>query len=83
LLRPVINASGVVLHTDRDRRPQSAASQEALSAVSGDTANFEFDLSTGPLRSSPVYVIEGALLDGFGDMRRFERLLCLKVRDRP
>src|SRR5207247_10317911 len=46
-LPPVINATGVILHTSLGRAPLSTGAQESLSAVSGHYANLEFDLATG------------------------------------
>jgi L-seryl-tRNA(Ser) seleniumtransferase len=45
-LRPVINATGVLLHTNLGRAPLSAAAREALLTASGCT-DVEYDLSTG------------------------------------
>jgi L-seryl-tRNA(Ser) seleniumtransferase len=45
-LRPVINATGVLLHTNLGRAPLSAAARAALAASSGWT-DVEFDLATG------------------------------------
>lgn len=45
-LRPVINATGVVLHTNLGRAALSAASREALLAASG-YVDVEFDLANG------------------------------------
>ena len=45
-LRPVINATGVVLHTNLGRAPLSAAALDAVAAVGGHT-DVEFDLATG------------------------------------
>jgi L-seryl-tRNA(Ser) seleniumtransferase len=45
-LRPVINATGVLLHTNLGRAPLSAAAVEALVAASG-TTDVELDLATG------------------------------------
>jgi L-seryl-tRNA(Ser) seleniumtransferase len=46
-LRPVINASGVILHTNLGRAPLGAAGLEHLREVSGQYSNLEYDLSTG------------------------------------
>lgn len=46
-LRAVINATGVILHTNLGRAPLSAAAQESLSAVSGQYTNLEYDLISG------------------------------------
>jgi L-seryl-tRNA(Ser) seleniumtransferase len=45
-LRPVINATGVVLHTNLGRAPLSTAAVEALVAAAGHT-DVELDLGTG------------------------------------
>jgi L-seryl-tRNA(Ser) seleniumtransferase len=45
-LRPVINATGVVVHTNLGRAPLSRAAIDALVAASGPT-DVEFDLATG------------------------------------
>ncbi|SDY93235.1 L-seryl-tRNA(Sec) selenium transferase [Micromonospora pattaloongensis] len=45
-LRPVINATGVVLHTNLGRAPLSAAAVDAVVAAAGHT-DVELDLTTG------------------------------------
>lgn len=45
-LRPVINATGVVLHTNLGRAPLSATAIDAVVAAAGHT-DVEFDLATG------------------------------------
>ncbi|MGV9360801.1 L-seryl-tRNA(Sec) selenium transferase [Amycolatopsis sp. NPDC003731] len=45
-LRPVVNATGVVVHTNLGRAPLSAAALDALAAAGGAT-DVEFDLTTG------------------------------------
>jgi L-seryl-tRNA(Ser) seleniumtransferase len=45
-LRPVLNATGVVLHTNLGRAPLSAAARDAL-AVAAGTCDVELDLGTG------------------------------------
>ena len=54
-LATVINATGVILHTNLGRAPLSAAAQESLSAVSGQYTNLEYDVRTGcPVSSRPA-----------------------------
>ncbi|MDQ3905351.1 MAG: L-seryl-tRNA(Sec) selenium transferase [Actinomycetota bacterium] len=45
-LHPVLNATGVLLHTNLGRAPLSAAAREALNAAAG-TTDVELDLTTG------------------------------------
>ena len=45
-LRPVLNATGVLVHTNLGRAPLSAAAVEAL-AVAAGTSDVELDLATG------------------------------------
>jgi L-seryl-tRNA(Ser) seleniumtransferase len=45
-LHPVINATGVLLHTNLGRAPLSAGARDALQAAAGCT-DVEFDLATG------------------------------------
>ncbi|MFC5996399.1 L-seryl-tRNA(Sec) selenium transferase [Pseudonocardia hispaniensis] len=45
-LRPVLNATGVLLHTNLGRAPLSAAAREALALAAG-TCDVELDLTTG------------------------------------
>lgn len=46
-LRPVLNATGVVLHTNLGRAPLADAAVRAMVAVAGGYSNLEFDLSSG------------------------------------
>ncbi|CCG02511.1 L-seryl-tRNA(Sec) selenium transferase [Blastococcus saxobsidens] len=45
-LRPVLNATGVIVHTNLGRAPLSAAAVEAITAAAG-TTDVELDLTTG------------------------------------
>jgi len=60
-LRPVINATGVVLHTNLGRAPLSAAAMAAMQAVNAGYSNLEFDLASGARGSRQLHI---------------ERLLC-------
>ena len=46
-LVPVINATGVILHTNLGRAPLSRATREAISEIGTGYSNLEFNLSTG------------------------------------
>jgi L-seryl-tRNA(Ser) seleniumtransferase len=46
-LFPVLNATGVVLHTNLGRAPLAAPALAALHAVGGGYSNLEFDVATG------------------------------------
>ncbi|MFQ6019348.1 MAG: L-seryl-tRNA(Sec) selenium transferase [Dehalococcoidia bacterium] len=46
-LRPVINATGVIIHTNLGRAPLSAEARAAMEAVSRGYSNLEFDLEEG------------------------------------
>src|SRR5206468_5821679 len=46
-LGPVINLTGVVLHTNLGRAPLAAAAVRALTAVAGGYSNLEYDLGNG------------------------------------
>src|SRR5512143_1937860 len=60
-LRPVINATGVVLHTNLGRAPLAPSALAALAAAARGYSNLEFDLDAGHRGSRQVHV---------------ERLLC-------
>ena len=46
-LRPVINATGVIIHTNLGRAPLSAAAREAVAAAARGYSNLEYDLGAG------------------------------------
>jgi len=60
-LRPVLNATGVLLHTNLGRAPLSAAAREALDVAAG-TCDVELDLATGGRGPRGTGAV-GALLD--------------------
>ncbi len=55
-LRPVINASGVILHTNLGRAPLSEEAIEAMNLVSRGYCNLEFDLDAGIRGSRDTHV---------------------------
>jgi L-seryl-tRNA(Ser) seleniumtransferase len=54
-LQPVLNASGVVLHTNLGRAPLSPAALRAASLVSAGYSNLEYDLEKGRRGSRTVH----------------------------
>jgi L-seryl-tRNA(Ser) seleniumtransferase len=46
-LQPVINATGVIIHTNLGRAPLSQATLRAMTAIAGGYSNLEFDLAAG------------------------------------
>ena len=58
LLRPVINATGVILSTNLGRAPLSSAVIEQVTAVAHGYANLEYDLEAGGRGSRQVPVRE-------------------------
>ncbi len=59
-LRPVINATGVILHTNLGRAPLSTTTQRALLAAAEGYSTLEYDLSTGSRGSRSLHA-EGLL----------------------
>ena len=57
-LRPVINATGVILHTNLGRAPLSRAAIQAIQDVSSGYSNLEFDLGRGQRGSRLVHAEE-------------------------
>ena len=55
-LRPVVNGTGVVLHTNLGRAPLSRRAAEAAAAVSAGWSTLEYDLSAGGRGSRQAHV---------------------------
>ena len=64
-LHAVINATGVILHTNLGRAPLSSAAQESLSAFSVNYTNLEYEILTGR-RSHRDKLIEPLLQEVLG-----------------
>lgn len=56
-LKPVVNATGVIIHTNLGRAPLSRAALEAAQRVAG-YGNLEFDLEAGARGSRYVHAVE-------------------------
>jgi L-seryl-tRNA(Ser) seleniumtransferase len=54
-LRPVINATGVIIHTNLGRAPLAAAAIERLTAIAPAYSNLEYDLTSGARGSRSVH----------------------------
>lgn len=65
LLRPVINATGVMLHTGLGRAPLAETAIAEMAAVAQDYASVELDLTSGR-RSQRVLAVEGLLTEATG-----------------
>lgn len=69
-LRPVVNATGVILHTNLGRAPLAKAAIERIAEVAGVYSNLEFDLVSGERGKRDVHAD-----------RLFRRLLNLEGRE--
>jgi L-seryl-tRNA(Ser) seleniumtransferase len=70
-LRPVINATGVILHTNLGRAPLGEAAIEHIREAAASYSNLEFDLAAGVRGKRDMHVD-----------RLFERLLSEEVKSR-
>ena len=71
-LRPVINATGVILHTNLGRAPLTASAFDHIRETAGTYSNLEFDLSTGERGKRDVHVerlFQELLVSGRADAR--------------
>jgi L-seryl-tRNA(Ser) seleniumtransferase len=57
-LRPAINATGVIVHTNLGRAPLSTETREAMDAVAQGYSNLEYDLAAGKRGSRYVHAEE-------------------------
>ena len=57
-LRRVLNATGVIVHTNLGRAPLSVVAREAVAAAADGYANLELDLESGARGSRQVHVEE-------------------------
>ena len=55
-LQPLVNATGVILHTNLGRAPLAAAAFDHIRATAGTYSNLEFDLSTGERGKRDIHV---------------------------
>ena len=55
-LRPLINATGVILHTNLGRAPLASAVFDHIRETAADYSNLEFDLNSGERGKRDVYV---------------------------
>lgn len=57
-LRPVINATGVIVHTNLGRAPLSQAAMTALQEVAAGYSNLEYDIEAGERGSRTVHAAD-------------------------
>jgi L-seryl-tRNA(Ser) seleniumtransferase len=55
-LQPVINGTGVILHTNFGRAPLSADAREAIEQIATNYSNLEFDLAAGQRGNRAAYL---------------------------
>ncbi|MDX1636312.1 MAG: L-seryl-tRNA(Sec) selenium transferase, partial [Marinobacter sp.] len=57
-LQPVINATGVIIHTNLGRAPLSRAARKAMTAVAAGYSTLEYDLAAGARGSRSVHAAQ-------------------------
>src|SRR5438477_2348006 len=55
-IQPVVNGTGIVIHTNFSRAPLGAALIESLSAVAANYTNLEYDLTSGERGQRTTYL---------------------------
>lgn len=55
-LQPVINATGVIIHTNLGRAPLSPAALQAVTTTAGSYSNLEYDVAAGERGSRAVHI---------------------------
>src|SRR2546423_9594048 len=55
-LQPIINGTGVILHTNFGRAPLSAQARESLEQIATNYSNLEFDLAAGQRGNRAAYL---------------------------
>ncbi len=61
-LQPVINGTGIILHTNFGRAPLGPAALQALAAIGSSYNNLEYDLTTGARGKRAGYLEQGLAL---------------------
>jgi len=87
-LRPVINATGIVIHTNMGRAPLADEAIDAMVAVARGYSNLEYDLDTGERGSRNTHVAELSRAHRRGGRTRREQrrgavLLALRAQAGP
>ena len=60
-LRPVINATGIILHTNLGRSPLSESARDAIAAAAANYSTLEYDLDTGGRGSRLIHAEQGLI----------------------
>ncbi len=60
-LRPVINATGIILHTNLGRSPLSESTCDAIAAAAANYSTLEYDLDTGGRGSRLIHAEQGLI----------------------